>query len=152
MSSNGGFIMGYRSEVKCIIYGSPEVLDSFIAKHALQNNAFLSEMKDHITYGMMERIEYMPNGERRPYKNKVMDFHGNQFKWYDEFDDVQGLNRMMDDINENYKDTLDFEFVRVGEENKDIETESSINSYGYIYPSTTIVNDYSMEEIPNEND
>lgn len=144
--------MGYRSEVKCIIYGSPEVLDSFIAKHTLQNNPFLSEMQPYISYGLIDRVKYDNNGNKHENKNKIMDFYGSQFKWYDEFEDVQGLNKMMDDIDENYEDTLDFEFVRVGEEHKDIETKSSLNAYGYIYPTTTIVTDVSIEDIPNEKD
>lgn len=144
--------MGYRSEVKCIIYGSPEVLDSFIAKHVMQGNKFLSELSDHITYGLITRTWYHNDGKRDEVQNKIMDFHGSQFKWYDEFEDVQGLNQLMDDIDENYEDTLDFEFVRVGEDYKDIETKSSTHCYGYIYPSTTIVTDVSIEDLPNEKD
>lgn len=144
--------MGYRSEVKCIIYGHPEILDAFIAKHTMKGNKFLSELSDHITYGMIDRTEYLAIGEKRIHKNKIMDFHGDQFKWYDEYEDVQGLNQLMDDIDENYEGELDFEFVRVGEEYKDIEHKTSSHHYGYIYPTTTIVHSYNMEEIQNEND
>ena len=142
--------MGYRSEVKCIIYGRPEYLDALIAKHTLQDNQFLSELKEYISFGMMDRTLWLPNGEKETVRCKVLDFQGDSLKWYDEYSDVQGLTKIMDDIDENWEDNIDFEFIRIGEDHKDIETKSSVNAYGFIYPTTTIVVDMNMEDLPNE--
>lgn len=142
--------MGYRSEVKCIIYGRPEYLDALIAKHTLQDNPFLSDLKEYISFGMMDRTLWLPNGNKEEVRCKVLDFYGDSFKWYDEFEDVQGLYKIMDDIDQNWDNKIDFEFVRVGEEHKDIETKSSVGAYGFIYPTTTIVIDTDIKDLPNE--
>lgn len=144
--------MGYRSEVKCVIYGRPEFLDAFIAKHAIQNNSFLSELKEYITYGLTDRLTFHPDGTSDKIKCKVMDFDGSSLKWYDEYDEVQGLTDMLDDIDENWDKKLDFEFIRVGEEAKDIETKYSRNAYGFLSTSTSITNDMALEDLPNETD
>lgn len=144
--------MGYRSQVRYVIYARPEILDAFIAKHSLLGNKFLSELKEDITYGLTGQKEYAPDGSYEVTKYKVLNFYNDSIKWYDDYPEIADAFKLMDDIDENWENKVDFEFVRVGEEYNDIERKYSVGAYGFIFPTTTIESVLNLEDLPNEND
>jgi hypothetical protein len=116
--------MGYRSEVKSVIYGEPEAVDKFMA---LNVNA-LTKIKED--FGNQVRAL---KGNRRKFIYLDCEYS----KWYDEFDEVQRWHEFLE-----LADTagLNTEFVRVGEDSEgDIETDyRGDDCMNYLEPMTKI--------------
>jgi hypothetical protein len=68
-------------------------------------------------------------------KHHVVDFAIDDVKWYPSYPDVQAFERMLREVEElGYC----YEFVRVGEDNNDIEMRDSDHTNGYLGVTTSI--------------
>lgn len=114
--------MGYRSDVKSLIYGDVERMKVFIVKTKLlgENNA-LALFKDSID---IQTVKVDPNTELT-----CIELHGEDWKWYESYEDVKAWEAL---LKEAEKDGLDYEFVRIGEESNDIEERCSTDARYFI--------------------
>ena len=119
--------MGYRSAVKAIVYGDKETLRGYMAIEKLRDKNVFQEFE-----GRLE-LKYMVD------EYAVLDLTLDDVKWYEGYDDVAAWERFMRDCVDH---GLNYEFVRLGEELNDIETEQNGENLAYcLYPETTIVCD-----------
>lgn len=120
--------MGYRSNIRCLIYPKnvqeKDTSDTqFDALKLIMNTTFknvLDMWSAHITFDD---------------KHRVVDFAVEDVKWYDSFHDVIAVDEMLPEI-----EGLGFcyEFVRVGEENGDVEYRQSDDHNCYLNTTTEI--------------
>lgn len=130
--------MGYRSQVESIIYGEPERIDLLLVKHKMigaEVNPF-EEFKEHIQVCDFEQGVYDREKEAtHRVKQKVIHLQGDDWKWYETYTDVMAWEALMIDAE---AFGLKYEFVRVGEEDGDIERRTSNDDDGHLYPETYI--------------
>ena len=118
--------MGYRSTVAFIIsFKTKEELDNYLAPRLLDEN--IKDSRD--------------NFSRISWDDASVLYHTEDIKWYDTYPVVQALTKL-------YKDTIEargaYRFIRVGEEDKDIEEEYAESDttepfWDDFYPVTSIV-------------
>ena len=118
--------MGYRSTVAFIIsFKDKETLDNYLAPRLLDEN--IKDSRD--------------NFSRITWDDSSVLYHVEDIKWYDTYPVVQALTKL-------YKDAVDaggsYRFIRVGEEDKDIEEEYGESDttepfWDDFYPVTSIV-------------
>ena len=123
--------MGYRSNIRCLIYpmdkaeaDTPTFLDNYHALKTVMNATFkevLDMWSEHIVFDD---------------EHSLIDFAIDDVKWYDSFPDVSAFMQMISDIEDL---GYEYEFIRVGEDNNDIECLESNNANGYLNVSTSIV-------------
>jgi len=122
--------MGYRSNIRCLIYPmdrAPEnkqsLIDNYHALVTLMNTTF-KDVVDNFSSDMTLDVTH-----------HVVDFVIDDVKWYPSYPDVQAFEKMLDEVAElGYC----YEFVRVGEDNNDIEMRESDHSNGYLGVTTSI--------------
>jgi hypothetical protein len=134
--------MGYRSQVRCLIYGEPDKLNALIVKHQLEGGKiFDSWFADSLKRYTAVRHRYnaeksaaMPKddgGAQRAVWDdvevEVLDLQGDDWKWYPNYDDVIAWEEFMRSADEF---DCSFEFVRIGEDTTDIEQESNVLDEG----------------------
>lgn len=114
--------MGYRSEVRCLIYGTKEQMDVFLTTQALVlNSPALQEFKkDLIRYEIKLREETL----------HVLDLDGSDWKWYQGAKWVEAWNSFMEAAEE---DDLQYEFICIGEDPRDIEQDTSADYIGLLH-------------------
>lgn len=109
--------MGYRSEVAYTIgFIDEHVMGKFI------NHVFGSE-DEHMIQALKE-CEVC-------FKELRINFHVYDCKWYDSYKDVQGhtsLYTLCNDEDTQFYEKCDYKFIRVGEEQGDIDEDYSNNS------------------------
>jgi len=120
--------MGYRSNIRCLIYPANvrekgEVDTQFDLLKTIMNTTFkdvFDMWSDHFTVDDT---------------NRLFDFAIEDVKWYDSFPDVIAFDAMLPKIEE-----LDFcyEFIRVGEQNGDVEYRQSNDHNCYLNTTTSI--------------
>lgn len=125
--------MGYTSNVRCLIYGEPDEMLRFVTAQKLTRPAMFRELSFYLTEHMMDR------GERG---QMLLDLTLHSTKWYTEYEDVREwmamLGELDDAIDANSQHPLAFEFIRVGEDDNDIERRMSENAEHYLYTYTNI--------------
>ena len=140
--------MGYRSQVRSIIYGEPELVDALLAKEKLAGDKGIQHLFDgFITVTDSLQRVYVPKqntdgtteSERIEVPMKVIDLEGSDWKWYDEYDDVKHWHALLTEA-ENMG--LNYEFVRVGEESGDIEEDRSADADYLLNTYVSIEADY----------
>jgi hypothetical protein len=110
--------MGYRSEIRCLIYGTKENLEAYITETALiSGSRIFNKFKDNLT-----RYTANPLGVGTPAPVHVLDFYADGWKWAPEYEDVDLWMAFMRAAEEA---GLQYEFVRIGENPEDIEKEYS---------------------------
>ncbi len=115
--------MGYRSEVRCLIYGEPEKMNAFIITHQLilSSSIFRDFKENLIRYSI--KVDVLPNDDRKTRTLQVLDLHGDDWKWYEAYEDVQAWMSFMKDASNM---ELNYEFIRIGEgggDQQDIEVD-----------------------------
>ena len=121
-----GVVMGYRSTVAFVIsFETKEQLDNYLAPRLLEE--YIRDERDRF--------------ERISWDDASVLYHVEDVKWYDHLPDVQAFTRL-------YQDAVDaggaYRFIRVGEEDKDIEDTSGESDkveafQDDFYPVTTII-------------
>jgi hypothetical protein len=118
--------MGYRSTVAFIIsFKDKETLDNYLAPRLLDEH--IKNDRD--------------NFSRIAWDDASAMYYAEVIKWYDDYENVKALTKL-------YKDTIEaggaYRFIRVGEEDKDIEEEYAESNttepfWDDFYPVTSIV-------------
>jgi len=117
--------MGYRSDVTALVYpaSGAENLLNYDKLKLLMNTTF----KDFYDYWS----EYFEWDD----KHRALKFEIDSVKWYDGYPEVERFGKFLSEIQE-----LDYEYeiMRVGEEDTDIEYDSTGDAQGYLSVSRTI--------------
>jgi len=101
--------MGYRSDVTTLIYGDGLNQQGYDLIKTLMNTTFK---------GVYD--EWESNFEWLDHK-RVLQFETEAIKWYDSYPDVKSFMDMLDVIGDIAG--LNYEFIRVGEDDDDIEKQ-----------------------------
>jgi hypothetical protein len=139
--------MGYRSDVRAVIYGPSDTLQRFVTSAKLDNTH-----KKVFEYFADSLRVYTVDGR------SMLDLECGDVKWYDDYEDVRAWHDFMDLVDTDATwDGLEYEFVRVGEEDGDIEKESSNDPDGLLMVSRPaididIVMHLTKEGFPDETD
>ena len=118
--------MGYRSDVGLCVYTlgtEPQQRDKFLALKTLLSTRFAEVTQ---TFGDDYTYDPVENQLRVLLEN---------VKWYTGFPDVKMFMDMIDSLEEL---EYEYDYVRVGEDNGDVETLRSFNSDGRIGTRTTL--------------
>ncbi len=118
--------MGYRSDVQALIY--PQSGDQNLLEYDKLKLLFGTTFVDVFTAWGEDYFSWDD-------KHRVLKFSANSVKWYDSFPEVAKLVSFLADVQEL---GYEFEFIRIGEEDDDIETDSTGDANGYMYVSRTI--------------
>lgn len=118
----GVYSMGYRSEVKSLVYGDTEPMAKFIVDNTELLEALQDDFNDDI-----QTIE-------KPMQTFIL-LTLDYAKWYESYSDV---SRWMALLNLADEAGLMYEFVRVGEESGDIEYMNSPECEHILHVVTTI--------------
>ena len=104
--------MGYRSEVRSLIYGPPDKVQAFWVKHKLLNNPALEGFGQDLSRYDVDSGDGV----------SVIDLWGDSWKWYEDYPDVAGWMAMLHEIDDELPGTeeLNYEFARVGEDYNDV--------------------------------
>jgi hypothetical protein len=135
--------MGYRSDVAIAIYGPEKVMVPFLAAQRMTTASPLVLEKDYI-----EQREYTKDGE--PWI--LLTTYQESVKWYPSYPCVAAWSALLGEISDNCEQTgLTYEFIRIGEENDDIESDYSGDCEWYLNIHRSIVFDTPpMKEATNE--
>lgn len=117
--------MGYRSEVMALVYTYNQPL-KYEALKTLMNTAF-KEIFDE--WG--NDFEWVDGAN-------VLRFEVDDVKWYDSYGAVRRFHAFLEGVERLGYST---EFVRIGEDNDDVEMMSSRDSCGYLNVARRIVSD-----------
>jgi hypothetical protein len=118
--------MGYRSDVKALIYplGGEHNLLEYDKLKLLFNTTFQDVFE---AWGE----DYFSWND----KHRVLEFDANSVKWYDSYPEVQRLAKFLSEVQEL---GYEYEFLRIGEEDEDIEADSTGDAENYMYVERTI--------------
>jgi len=105
--------MGYRSQVKSVIYQTQDKFDEFYKKH-----------EEEIDY-FKEEFGCMGLATKDDYKVLYLDF--DEVKWYDTFPEVMAWHNLLEQAE---TEGMYYEFVRLGEDDSDVEIDYGINDSG----------------------
>lgn len=126
--------MGYRSQVRSLIYGEPDKICALYAAQALTGGKVFSDyFADELKRYRIDRDVYGEDGQRT-IEVEVIDYTGDSVKWYAGYHDVQAWEQLLSDAAEM---GLCTEFIRVGEEHDDIECRFRVDDGGDHYLSTS---------------
>lgn len=111
--------MGYRSDVTALVYpvSGEDNLMGYEKLKLLMNTSF----KDFFE-SWSEHFEWDD-------KHRALKFEIESVKWYDGYPDVQRFGKFLTEIN---KLDYEYEIIRVGEEDTDIEYDSTGDAQGYL--------------------
>ena len=124
--------MGYRSSVVYAIEPSPDSLDKWFV--------FLAEARNCPTTQLaMQMIDRRGEWADKPKevwwrggldsKNNSILMEFEDVKWYDSFDNVISFKALLDMIEQDYEGLINAAYVRVGEEQDDVETRYVNDGY-----------------------
>ena len=118
--------MGYRSDVQALIY--PANGDTNLLEYNKLKLLFGTTFKD--VFEAWGEDYFSWNDPHR-----VLKFSANSIKWYDSYPEVQKFVQFLTDVA-----GLDYqyEFIRIGEEDDDIEDDRTGDAEGYMYINRSI--------------
>lgn len=135
--------MGYRSQVRILIYGEPDRVLALTTAHALTSkiNIFEEDVKHINRYSTVRRIAdeeaiiaQTVEGKRpwitREVTYDVIDLTGEDWKWYTEYEGVQAWVDLMASAADM---GCCYEFIRIGEDTGDIEEDCAVEDGGDHY-------------------
>ena len=118
--------MGYRSDVQALIYpaGGEHNLLNYDKLKTLMNTTFkdVSEAwgDDYFTWDDHHR---------------VLKFSANSVKWYDSYPDVAKFTKFLTEVRDL---EYEYEFLRIGEDDNDVESDYTGDAENYMYVERTI--------------
>lgn len=118
--------MGYISEVRCLIYGDPDHMDALKMRETLADKGVFESFKDYLRFYDMDVHMYRGN-DWQVVRQRAIDLEGS-FKWYENYEDVQAWHAFMESAIE-FHESINYEFVRIGEEHSDVENTYSGDAY-----------------------
>lgn len=118
--------MGYRSDVKALIYplGGEHNLLEYDKLKLLFNTTFQDVFE---AWGE----DYFSWND----KHRVLEFDANSVKWYDSYPEVQRLVKFLAEVQDL---GYEYEFLRIGEDDNDVESMNSGDAENYMYVERTI--------------
>jgi hypothetical protein len=123
--------MGYRSDIVFVTQALNN--DAFTAA-LLRHTAFIQKMSSR--YG--EKYDKYFNVD---HKEKTIGFRAENWKWYSRYEDVQAFEEYFNTY-QNNEENFDAQFIRTGEEFRDIKTITSGDGWDLAYVGTNIYCDY----------
>lgn len=105
--------MGYRSDVSTVIYGDNRSPEKYALLKTLMNTTF------KVAYDSWSADAIWHDTKH------VLEFHIEDVKWYESYPDVMAFLTMLENLQE--IEGYNYEFVRVGEDDTDVESESHGN-------------------------
>lgn len=131
--------MGYRSCVSYVVrFETHAKRDEYVALILAKNDTNLTKALGQC---------YVPNSVEQ-IDDPVIFFSVVDWKWYSDYPEVKAHTMIYEWAKEVYPEECDYRFLRIGEENDDIEEESSggsLDEYEDLYPVTTIESRYPAE-------
>lgn len=125
--------MGYRSDVRALVYGPTDKINALVARHAMSDNVnvFESWLKNHIEFEEDEGIT-------------VIQLKVESVKWYSGYEDVAAWHEFMGPIDNQPPDdeVMGYEFVRIGENVDDIEYSIGGNVEDRLYVRREIARNF----------
>jgi hypothetical protein len=118
--------MGYRSDVKALIY--PQSGDQNLLEYNKLKLLFNTTFKDVFEAWGKEYFEWDDD-------HRVLIFDANSIKWYDSYPEVGKFVQFLADVQGL---GYEYEFLRLGEEDDDIEDDSTGDANGFMYVSRSI--------------
>jgi hypothetical protein len=118
--------MGYRSDVKALIY--PANSDKNLLEYDKLKLLFNTTFKDVFEAWGEDYFSWDD-------KHRVLKFNADSVKWYDSYPEVKLLVKFLEDVRDL---EYEYEFIRIGEEDDDTETDSTGDSEGFMYVQRTI--------------
>lgn len=127
--------MGYRSQVGYLImFTEKEVYDQFKVQYKLDPKFELCREDESDSLRKSVHLQWID-------EKQLVKFEAHDVKWYEDYPDVKchhDLLNLADEYNEKY-DCVSWQFVRIGEEEGDIESEyggdGDASSYMYAVSS-----------------
>jgi len=118
--------MGYRSDVKALIYpvSSEHSLIEYDKLKLLMNTTF----KNVLDSWGNESFTWDD-------KHRILVFNANSVKWYESYPEVDMFPKFLADVHEL---EYEYEFIRLGEEDDDVEEDSTGDAQGYMYVNRSI--------------
>lgn len=122
--------MGYRSDVAMVFYGNVSQFPK------------LKEWVDtNLVPVLVDQGEPMPT-EFQIFKDEVKGFKlvWDFVKWYEDYDDIKALEAVWNKFDEDFgsHEQIFGEFIRIGEENDDVEERYTNGAMGLLYVSRKI--------------
>jgi hypothetical protein len=121
--------MGYRSQVRCLIYGSKQDVDAFLTAHVIIGG---SRVLQHFSNTLSRYAIDTYDG----FKLHVLDLNEESCKWYSDYEEIIAWEAFM---NEAPDMGLEYEFYRLGEEFSDIEERRTEGGRGFLYTTSPTV-------------
>ena len=118
--------MGYRSNVKALIYFANS--DKNLLEYDKLKLLFNTTFKDVFEAWGEDYFSWDD-------KHRVLKFNADSVKWYDSYPEVKLLVKFLEDVRDL---EYEYEFIRIGEEDDDTETDSTGDSEGFMYVQRTI--------------
>lgn len=111
--------MGYRSDVRIrTTKEGYEVMKNFVEKYIKEN---VSEEAQGLDWNLLNSAEITKAGN-----SITLDWEN--IKWYDGIDGYQDVDAIMNSLNELSDKNIDYQYMRIGEENDDIDEKWSVNN------------------------
>jgi hypothetical protein len=118
--------MGYRSDVQALIY--PANGDQNLLEYDKLKLLFNTTFQDVFTAWGEDYFSWDD-------KHRALKFDANSVKWYDSYPEIKTFVRFLADVQEL---GYEYEFIRIGEEDDDVETDSTGDAEGFMYVQRTI--------------
>ena len=111
--------MGYRSDVRIrTTKKGYEVMKNFVEKYIKEN---VSKDAQGLDWNLLNSAEITEAGN-----SITLDWEN--IKWYDGIDGYQDVDAIMNSLNELSDKNIDYQYMRIGEENDDIDEKWSVNN------------------------
>lgn len=111
--------MGYRSDVRIrTTKEGYEVMKNFVEKYIKEN---VSEDAQGLDWNLLNSAEITETGN-----SITLDWY--DFKWYEGIQGYEDVDAIMNSLNELSDKNIDYQYMRIGEENDDIDEKWSVNN------------------------
>lgn len=111
--------MGYRSDVRIrTTKEGYEVMKNFVEKYIKEN---VSEDAQGLDWNLLNSAEITETGN-----SITLDWKN--IKWYNGIDGYQDVDAIMKSLDELSDKDIDYQYMRIGEENNDIDEKWSVNN------------------------
>ena len=118
--------MGYRSDVQALVY--PQSGDQNLLEYDKLKLLFNTTFDDVFSSWGEDYFSWDDT-------HRVLKFDANSVKWYDSYPEVAKFIKFLAEVQEL---GYEFEFIRIGEDDDDVETDRSGDAEGYMYVSRSI--------------
>lgn len=124
--------MGYRSNVRAVVYGTEEAMKKLIIDERGRENSIFDTFEDTLTIIQLDGVN-------------ALELNEFDVKWYDDYPEIKIWDKFLDRLDELISDgeELNYEFIRLGEDSDDSEERRSGDSIEwYLTISREIVSNY----------